>query len=237
MYKFGSRVRYSEVGSDGRLSISSAINYMQDCSTFQSEYIGLGVEGLKKLGRAWLLTAWDICINELPELGSELEIMTWPTEFKGFLGYRNFVIASGEGKAYVQANSLWAYVDTVSGRPVKPTDEEIRGYSIEAALGMDKLERRVRLPENMETAEAINIRKHQIDTNGHVNNCEYVKMALEYLPEGFEIGRIHVEYRTPAYYGMRLTAKTSIDEENVFVALYDETGSLCSAVRFVRSNR
>lgn len=38
------RVRYSEVGVDGRLTLHHLINYFQDCSTFHLEDIGLGVE-------------------------------------------------------------------------------------------------------------------------------------------------------------------------------------------------
>ena len=37
MYTFNSRVRYSEVDSDARLTLDGIINYMQDCTNFQSE--------------------------------------------------------------------------------------------------------------------------------------------------------------------------------------------------------
>ena len=48
MYTFDSRIRYSETDETGALSLLEVINYMQDCSTFQSEDIGLGVEFWKK---------------------------------------------------------------------------------------------------------------------------------------------------------------------------------------------
>ena len=41
MYTFDSRVRYSEVGVDGNLTIEALIDYFQDCTTFNSEDIGL----------------------------------------------------------------------------------------------------------------------------------------------------------------------------------------------------
>ena len=43
MYSFKSRVRYSEVGEDKKLSLNGIINYFQDCSTFQSEMLNNGV--------------------------------------------------------------------------------------------------------------------------------------------------------------------------------------------------
>ena len=48
MYTFDSRIRYGETNETGALSLLGVINYMQDCSTFQSEGIGLGVEYLEK---------------------------------------------------------------------------------------------------------------------------------------------------------------------------------------------
>ena len=49
-YSFTSRIRYSEIGEDGCLTLPGLINYFQDCSTFQSEAIGEGVAELKKRG-------------------------------------------------------------------------------------------------------------------------------------------------------------------------------------------
>ena len=43
MYTFDSRVRYSETDVNGTLSVTAAVNYFQDCSTFQSEDLGVGV--------------------------------------------------------------------------------------------------------------------------------------------------------------------------------------------------
>ena len=48
MYQFKSRVRYSETGVDARLSLMGIMNYMQDCSTFQSEDCGVGLAYLEE---------------------------------------------------------------------------------------------------------------------------------------------------------------------------------------------
>ncbi len=78
MYQFDSRVRYSETDEQGKLSLTGIINYLQDCSTFQSEDIGLGVQYLKDNHRAWWLSSWQIVIDRYPRLGEEIVISTWP---------------------------------------------------------------------------------------------------------------------------------------------------------------
>ena len=97
MYSFDSKVRYSEVGADGRLSLCSVIHYMQDCSIFQSEMLGVGVRALQERGRAWLLSAWQVELYRRPELGETLKVGTWASGFKAM--YLSLIHISSEPKS------------------------------------------------------------------------------------------------------------------------------------------
>lgn len=61
MYEFDSRVRYSEVDHHGTMTVPALINYFQDCSTFQSEDLGIGTTVLKEGEKsvAFILLAGD----------------------------------------------------------------------------------------------------------------------------------------------------------------------------------
>ena len=180
MYQFKSRVRYSETGVDARLSLMGIMNYMQDCSTFQSEDCGVGLAYLEEKNRAWLLSSWQIQILRRPALGEEITVCTWPYEIKGIYGLRNFTLMDGTGEYLVKANSCWFLLDTEAGKPVRVTREDVDAYGDEEPkLSMDYAPRKIRLPEHMEEAGRLVIMKHQIDTNHHVNNAQYVDMAVE----------------------------------------------------------
>lgn len=73
MYEFDSRVRYSEVDHHGTMTVPALINYFQDCSTFQSEDLGIGTTVLKEEKRAWILSYWQVILNRKPELGRKLQ--------------------------------------------------------------------------------------------------------------------------------------------------------------------
>ena len=77
MYQFESRIRYSETGEDGCLTLTGMINYLQDCSIFQSEDMGVGVNYLDEVCKAWMLSAWRIRIMRYPRQGERVEIGTW----------------------------------------------------------------------------------------------------------------------------------------------------------------
>ena len=97
MYSFNSRIRYSEVGGDKLLSLNGIINYFQDCSTFQSEELNVGVGVLEEQHRIWVLSSWQIVVERYPALCEEVRISTWPYYFQGFCGYRNFTMKDSKG--------------------------------------------------------------------------------------------------------------------------------------------
>ena len=111
MYTIENRVRFSEIGEDGYLTIPAIVNYFQDCSTFQSEELGRGIEFLKDHKRVWVLNAWQIMIHRRPQLMEEIKVSTWPTGFDGLYGTRNFKLETKEGEMLACANSIWVYMD------------------------------------------------------------------------------------------------------------------------------
>lgn len=232
MYSFRSRVRYSEVGRDKKLSLNSLINYFQDCSTFHSQDIGLGIHRLEQEGKAWLLSSWQIDVERYPDLFEEIEICTWPYDFKGFYGMRNFCLKDQSGKMLARANSLWIYMDRSSGRPVRIPEEEARAYAVEERLPMDYMGRKLPMPDDMEMKAPLKILKHQIDTNDHVNNGQYVGMAADFLPEGFSIGRMRAEYKMSAKLGDTVTPYTKEEDGICTVALCDEKKKPYAVVEF-----
>lgn len=57
---FKSRVRFSEVDADCKLSFGKIIDYLQDCSNLQSEMLGVGVEHQEETNKAWILSSWQV---------------------------------------------------------------------------------------------------------------------------------------------------------------------------------
>ena len=232
MYSFNARVRYSEVGGDRRLSVPGVVNYLQDCSTFQSEDLKMGIDYLEQSHRAWWLSSWQIVINRYPRLGEEIVVSTWPYDFKGIYGYRNFTICDKQGEYLVKANSIWFLFDTKAGRPAKVEREDIRGYQTEGdkKLDMEYAPRRIALSGEYEAGEPVTVTLHHIDTNRHVNNAQYVAVAREAIPESFQIREIRVEYKKAAVLGDVMIPRISREKEACTVALCSQDGTAYAVV-------
>ena len=83
--------------------------------------------------------------------------------------------------------------------------------------------------------ESFPIMKYQLDTNHHVNNAQYIKMALEYLPEGFSIGQVRVEYKKEAFLHDLVIPMVLEDAEGVTVTLADQEGKPYAVVLFMEN--
>lgn len=201
MYSFKSRVRYSEVDKNRKMDLTSIINYFQDCSTFQSEDIGLGLDYLADKKRVWLLNSWQIIVNRYPTLGEEITISTWAYDFNSLYGHRNFMIKDSNEEVVAVANSIWVYLDSETYRPVKVTEDEVRGYLTEERYNMDYAPRKIDIPEKLTKLTSFPVIRSNIDTNNHVNNGQYIKMAEEFLPLGFQIKQMRAEYKKSAVLG------------------------------------
>lgn len=222
MYTFDGRIRFSEVDSEGKLTLASLLNYFQDCSTFQSEDLGMGVDYLKEKNMVWVLSSWQIVVDEYPALCERVKVGTLPYGFKGFLGYRNFAMMDMEGKFFAKANSLWSLLDIGTGKPTMPPQEMRDGYTLEEKLPMDYAPRKIVVPEGGENCEPIVVKKHHLDTNHHVNNGQYVDMALEFLPDNFFIKQMRAEYKQQAFLDDVLYPYVVKNENQYVISLMDD---------------
>jgi acyl-ACP thioesterase len=213
----------------------SLVDYFQDCSTFHSEDCGIGIDFLSEQNRAWMILSWQIEILRLPKLCDKVRIQTWAYEFKGFYGLRNFTMLDESGAYLAKANSVWALVDTVSGRPVRVMPEQVEGYTIEPKLEMEYLSRKIRVPDDCRGEEPFQVCRHHLDTNGHVNNGQYIRMAEEYLPDNAPVSKLRVEYRHQAFLHDTIVPAISRSEQETIVTLNNSQGVPYSIVEFVTS--
>jgi len=233
MYKMEGRVRYSECATDNKIKIPAIINYFQDCTTENSEKIGVGHDFLVERQRAWILNSWQVEIRRRPEVREEIDVFTWATGFKGVFGPRDFCMKTTEGEELARAHSLWVYIDTESGRPVKPTEDEIAVYEMGEPLSMEEVSRKIKVPEGATKVDTFPVHKYHIDTNHHVNNSKYIELACEALPEHFSVKKVRVEYKKAAVLGDTMILKRAIEKERIVAELCDEEDSSYAIVEFI----
>ena len=225
---FDSRIRYSEVDEEGLLRTDKIIDYFQDCSTFQSEDGGVGLRYMTDLGVAWIVNYWQIEIRRYPVLGEKVSTGTSPYRLRSFIGERNFIMEAEDGETLAVANSFWSLFDLGRMKPYPVTDKMMEVYKMHPPFDMDYKPRKIAIPgEPLTEAGNILIDGTHLDSNGHVNNAQYVRFLMRYIPEGSIVRSLRIEYRRQVVPGETLSVRT--DGNGLFVmCLADDEKSICA---------
>lgn len=226
-FEYDFHVRYSEVDHRGLMTLPAVVDAFQDCSTFQSEMLGVGVEWLRAERRAWVLTHWHIVVDRRPELCERVTVGTFASSFRGISAKRNFYLRDASGDLAARADSSWALLDLETGRPCRPDARHTEPYGTHAPLEMPDEARRVAVPDGMEPRDALPVRPGQIDMNEHVNNAQYVQMALELLGREADADArvLRVDYRRAAVLGDVIHPTVAREPGRSVVTLRDDDGS------------
>lgn len=237
MYTFNSRIRYSETDENGRLSPLGIINYFQDCSTFQSESLGMGIRWYAEQGCAWFLNSWRILIGRYPVQGDTVTIGTYAHGFQGIYGYRHFFMQDEKGSFAVRADSIWILCDTEKGTLLKPPKIHSEPYMASNEgkelpdLHMGEMKRKIRLPKELVPLGSLEVQRHHLDTNHHMNNAQYVDVALDAAGIRYP-AELQAEYRHQAVLGDLLELQAGRDEAGgQVIALCDTGGTPYAVVR------
>ena len=227
MYEIKTRIRYSETDSEEVLTPIGIIDYFQDVATFHSEDIGQGGKLMLEKGYAWVLCSWQVDIRRYPVFGEELIVGTIPYEFKGCTGMRNCYMKDERGEVIVRANSIWAFMDMNAQKPIKVPEFVSSAYGYGEKLDMEYLPRRIDIPnEGGEVLDAVEVGNERLDILGHVNNGQFVRVALSCSRKEDRPKRIRVEYKTQAHAGDVFVPVRFENEDTEIITLKSPEGGI-----------
>ncbi|WP_026526719.1 acyl-[acyl-carrier-protein] thioesterase [Butyrivibrio sp. VCD2006] len=241
MYKFDSRIRFSETDVEHYLTFESLIDYFQDCSTFQTQEGPATIEVTEKQGIAWVVASWQVEVKRLPKLGERIVTGTVPYELKGFFGHRNFFMDTESGERLAVANSVWMLMNMEKGCPARINDDMIATYPLDERLPMEYAARKIELPKDARVFEAASkkIGMHHLDSNMHVNNGQYIRIAFQafenvaekngiddllQLVRSRENISIRVEYKQQAHLGDEVRPTVYVKEGIYTASINDIAG-------------
>lgn len=221
VYEYTDTVRYSKVDGELRLTIPAKIDYFQDAAIEQSEVLGVGTKAINARNLAWFLTSWDIRIRRMPELNEEIVIGTYPYYFRGMLGKRAVYMKTKAGEILAEGDAQWALMNTAEMRMTRIPVDLLEAYEIGDGPLFEPRNRRIVLPDSgeMKAYGDVPVQEYMLDNNGHINNGQFVRLGMSYLPSDRGFTWFRVEYKKQARLGDVLRPVWASDEDRDAVAL------------------
>ena len=220
MYSLKYKVTTSACDSEGRLKLYSALQMMQDCSEMWIDSEPGVKQYFTEQNMAQLLATRQVEIVRVPAYKEELTVTSSVYGMKPMFGFRNTFIYDSQGKPCYKTWSMGAFVDKAAGKLKRVDDATIQSMTLDPKLDMDYKDRRIILPKDGgEVLEPIKVLRADIDYNKHMNNANYVRMAMELLPEDIVVTGLRVEYRVAAKLGDMLVPTIYRHDNAIIISL------------------
>lgn len=201
--------RYYEMDYHGELTPTTILSLFEESSFSHLDATGWDAYRLRKEGYGWILVQGGFSMNRYPRYRERFSIETWVTATRLFYGYREFRVLGEAEEELGHADSLWVFYDLGRKRPTKVLKDILDAWRPDPSKDV----RRAPVPEGIQTPESVSdlaydVRLSDIDTNGHVNNVNYLEWGLESVPEAvhrdYYLSRMEGAYIHEVTYGSRV---------------------------------
>ena len=185
-YNLDYRIGFTALNPSKGISLPAFMAMVQEASLMHTYHTPQSLKYYDDHDWAWIITHWQVEIDELPQVGETVNISTWPVGFKGFFGERAYEAINAEGKSILRANSNWILLNRENLKPVRPNEEIAEKYGqkhpfpIKKDFSMPKIDN-----FNFISSHPYKVLRRDIDTNRHVNNANYLYWIYNYLPQEF----------------------------------------------------
>lgn len=172
-----------EVDKNGRLLVTSLLNYFQDVMVHNVDSFGASSEYHFEKDLFWVLIDYEIDIIELPIGKTYVSCGTSPYSFKRFYGFRIWEMKDPSGKLLAKAKAKFLLLNVNTKEIVTPDSDLINKFK-----GVWKAEEALKFSKNKPIKSEIiytssdTVKNTYIDIYKHMNNVYYLKLAYNTIP-------------------------------------------------------
>ena len=196
--------RLSDYNPKGNLSYEALLQILENTGTHHTMTV---YDKVASGGIAWVLVDWRIEIARRPKQFQALHIKTWVHgKAPASTVCRSFIVTDDQERELLRACAKFALVDIQAQRMTRIGEELFHSYGPEEVAAFDAEAPRLREPETFDAAQAIPLRRSDIDYNGHVHNTRYLDFALEALPEA--------DYAADAFTKIRVVYRAAVKPDS-----------------------
>ena len=212
-----------DTGPDGKLSLFSLFNYLQDAASEHAEKLNFGRDDLLKKNQFWVLSRIVAEVNLWPVWEETVVVRTWPRGTDKLFAIRDYEVFYPNGRHIASGSSSWLIVDRTTKKIQRP-DEILTRFNSEISI-KNSLGRNAGkvppLPENVSMSDLIKIKVSDLDVNLHTNNVKYIKWVtdtydLDYILNHAPVS-LEVNYLAESVFGEEVFIRTEEEENKAFL--------------------
>jgi medium-chain acyl-[acyl-carrier-protein] hydrolase len=214
------RVHVYETGPDGKLSLFSLFNYMQDIASDHAIKLGFGRDDLMRDNRFWVLSRIYAVIKKWPLWEDSIVLKTWPNGTDKLFALRNYEVRFSDGDHIASGTSSWLILDR-STKKIQRPDSVLTHFNPDLHTEISPLRYAVKIEpamENGQVSPAFKVKVSDLDVNLHTNNVRYLKWVSDSYDLNFILNNdpqsAEINYLAESRFDDEIMVRTSVEEEN-----------------------
>ena len=176
-------VRTYEIDHRKRATVPALVKLMHEAAMQNVLDLNLSVWDLEPHRISWVLMRKNLKINQLPNLGETIEVVTHCAGFEKFFTYRDYKIYNASRELIAQAASTWLLMDTVKRRMTRIPDFILAIESPPPETCLPRPKNRLPKFEQVDLERRRTVGYFDLDFNHHLNNVFYLQWMLDTVPD------------------------------------------------------
>lgn len=203
--------RYYEMDRFGKATPLTMLSLFEETAFTHCEETDYGVYRLREEGLGWVLLHGTCRMDRYPGYREPFTVETRIVAARRFYGLRVFLVRDGSGALIGSCESMWTFYDVERRRPVPIPGELLSRWGCDPAAELTRSTPAFDAPDAslIDPSLRYAVRISDIDTNGHVNNVNYLEWALESVPpevqDSHTLSLIQGVYRHQVVYGQTVS--------------------------------
>ncbi|MBQ8568992.1 MAG: hypothetical protein IJ446_07225 [Oscillospiraceae bacterium] len=182
VYQSDYHIRYSDCGSNGRLTVSALMRICSDAAVDDFDEHQLTRDFLLEHDMLFMLSKLSAGITKLPSAGDRIRIYTWVQAVDKLIFHRGFIVESENGEVAFQATSDWILLEA-STKKIRRTSDFTFPVETDPMLIPDCAPNGRIHFGFYEKCGNYPVKREHIDSNGHMNNAVYGDIIMDFLTD------------------------------------------------------
>ena len=219
------------IDSSVKMGIAQSVLMVQDNLT--ECFAKLGCDGIvyrEKYNAFWVFTKSKLSFKRRPDWREKIEASTFPIDNAGFKAHINTILRDKNGETLITANQEACVLDLEKHRPVKLTNLNYPKENFPTPVFEEPFEKFDSDFSEADFKYEQIIRAQHIDMSHHMNNIEYIKLALNVFTDDFllahEVKSLEVHYTGESKEGQTLRIFSKTEGSTTLVVIKESERSV-----------
>lgn len=172
-------VTSADVDFEGKLRVSSLVNFLIQSAWQHAELLGWGVQVLADENLAWILSSIKLEIKSYAQWKDEITVETWPKGLHRLFYLRDFVIYDSSCNVLAKGTSNWLLIDIEKRRPKMYKAEYFDSLPLKDKHALTESIPVLEFDKGEHEVTPYVVRYSNIDINRHLTTTGYLDFVFD----------------------------------------------------------